>query len=75
MTFNGYQSWTDTQPLYPHDKMPYLSPLAQQLVSKYQFDKYGDTLIYPFKHGRGQFHGFTYVSLKEQDQSILISIT
>ena len=73
MTFNGYQSWTDTQPLYPHDRMPHLSSLAQPLVSKYQFDKYGDTLIYPFKHGRGQFHGFTYVSLKEQDQSILLA--
>ncbi|MBS3990868.1 MAG: alpha-galactosidase [Erysipelothrix sp.] len=73
MTFNGYQSWTDTQPLFPYDKMPYLSPLAQQLVAKYQFDKYGDTLIYPFKHGRGHFHGFTYVSLKEQDQSILLA--
>lgn len=73
MTFNGYQSWTDTQPLYPKDKMPHLSSLAKTFVTKYQLDKYGDTLIYPFKHGRGQFHGFTYVFVKEQDTTRLIA--
>jgi alpha-galactosidase len=73
MTFNGYQSWTDTQPLFVKDKMPHLSKLSKPLVSKYQFDKYGDTLIHPFKHGKGKFHGFTFVSLKEADKSTLIA--
>jgi alpha-galactosidase len=73
MTFNGYQSWTDTQPLFVSDSMPYLSMLAKPLVSKYQFDKYGDTLLYPFKHGPGHFHGFTYVSLKDASKSILLA--
>lgn len=73
MTFNGYQSWTDTQPLFVKDKMPYLSKYAKPLVSKYQFDKYGDTLIHPFKHGKGKFHGFTYVSLKEANHVTLLA--
>jgi alpha-galactosidase len=73
MTFNGYQSWTDTQPLFVNEKMPHLSFLAKPLVSKYQFDKYGDTLIRPFKHGKGQFHGFTYVTLSEDKKTTLLA--
>ena len=74
MTFNGYQSWTDTQPLQVNDKMPYLRSWVKPLVSKYQFDKYGDTLIHPFKHGKGRFHGFTYVTLCEQETTLLASV-
>jgi alpha-galactosidase len=73
MTFNGYQSWTDTQSLFVNDAMPHLSWLAKPLVSKYQFDKYGDTLIHPFKHGKGHFHGFTYVALNDLHKTTLLA--
>lgn len=72
LTFNGYQSWTDTQPLFVHDRMPRLSSLAKPLLSKYHFDKYGDTHIKMFKKGKGCFHGFTYVEVTNDEQTTLL---
>lgn len=73
ITFNGYQSWTDTQPLYSKDAMPSLSWLAKPIMKKYQFDKYGDTTIKAFKKGKGHFHGFTYVELNHHQGATLIA--
>ncbi len=70
--FNGYQSWTDSQELKVNDKMPSLSKWVKPLVKKYQFDKYGDNMVRAFKNKKGQFHGFTYSYIKDNDQLQLI---
>lgn len=71
--FNGYQSWTDAQELSAKDKMPSLRWFAKPVVKKYQFDKYGDTVIEKFSHKKGHFHGFSYGYLKQQHSISLIA--
>jgi alpha-galactosidase len=66
--FNGYQSWTDSQELSVSDKMPALKTWIKPVVSKYQLDKYGDSVIRAFSNKRSEFHGFTYCYIKDKDQ-------
>lgn len=54
---NGYQSWTDSAEHNVYDKMRGIDHIPKMLVSKYQFDKYGD---YNFSDYNYQLHGWTY---------------
>ncbi len=69
--FNGYQSWTDSREWLPQDKMPHLSRFAKPIVRKYEFDRYGDTVVRTFSHRRGHFHGFTLATVRSHDQVTL----
>lgn len=70
--FNGYQSWTDSQELSVSDKMPSLKTWIKPVVSKYQLDKYGDSVVRAFSNKRSEFHGFTYCYVKSKDQLQLL---
>ena len=69
---NGYQSWTDSKELTINEKMKGISKIAQSKVSKYQFDKYGDYLFHSYSNKAGDFHGFTYSYIRDNDKFILI---
>ncbi len=66
--FNGYQSWTDSREWHPKDKMPHLSSLAKPLIKKFNFDRYGDTVVRTISHRRGHLHGFNFSKVRSKDQ-------
>lgn len=69
--FNGYQSWTDSREWCVNDTMPHLSALAKPMVKKYKFDRYGDTVVRPFSHRKGHFHGFSFATIGTDLQKTL----
>lgn len=69
--FNGYQSWTDSREWRVNDRMPHLSWLAKPLVRKHKFDRYGDTVVRPFSHRKGHFHGFSFATIGTDKQKTL----
>ncbi len=62
---NGYQSWTDSRELEPHEKMRGLHGIPKMAVDKYSFDRYGDYGFVTYPNKPGDFHGFTYAYIKD----------
>lgn len=69
---NGYQSWTDSREFFLNEKLHRISKLACPLMNKYQFDKYGDTNFKKTSKRWGDFHGYTYGYVRNDDSFALI---
>lgn len=69
---NGYQSWTDSKECFTHEKMKHLSKLASPLLKKYQFDKYGDYSFKKYSNRAGDFHGYTYGYIRQENDFHLL---
>lgn len=69
---NGYQSWTDSREFFVHEKIRGISILAKPLMKKYQFDKYGDYTFAKYSKKPGEFHGFTYTYMRENQHFKLL---
>lgn len=69
---NGYQSWTDSREFFTDEKIKGITKLAAPLMKKYQFDKYGDYSFKKYSGKRGEFHGFTYSYIREDQKFKLI---
>lgn len=69
---NGFQSWTDSIELSLTEKMPRISPLAKPIIKKYALDSYGDYGFIKNSHNKGEFHGFTYSYIRNDDTYQLI---
>lgn len=65
---NGYQSWTDSKELFIDEKMKSLSIFATPLLNKYQFDKYGDYHFKKYIKRKGEFHGYTYGYVRNDEK-------
>lgn len=69
---NGYQSWTDSREYFVDEKMKSIAKFATPMVKKYKFDKYGDYTFKNYSRKNGEFHGYTYSYVREEDDYILI---
>lgn len=68
---NGYQSWTDSREYEIHEKMTGIDHIPKALVRKYNFDKYGDYGFTSYSGRAGDFHGFGYGYIRENDEFTL----
>lgn len=69
---NGYQSWTDSREYETDEKMTGIDHIPKALVRKYNFDKYGDYNFVSYSDRAGDFHGFSYGYIRNNDEYILI---
>ena len=64
---NGYQSWTDSREFFISEKLKSISKFATPIIKKYQFDKYGDYTFKKYSRKSGEFHGYTYSYIRNQE--------
>ena len=69
--FNGYQSWTDTKELTPKEKEKNVNKLPKFLVNAFAFDRYGDTLFYPY--GKNLLHGYDVFYCKGTKEKFILN--
>jgi alpha-galactosidase len=67
---NGYQSWTETKAYDYGHTMKDLSHLPKWLLNKYKLSQYGDYHIAKYK--KQLIHGFTYATVRDEEQYTLI---
>ena len=68
---NGYQSWTDSREYEISEKMTGIDHIPKALVRKYNFDKYGDYNFTSYSGRAGDFHGYSYGYIRENDEFTL----
>ncbi len=68
---NGYQSWTDSREYEPHEKMTGIDHIPKAIVKKYNFDKYGDYNFAGYSGRAGDFHGFSYGYIRQDEEYTL----
>lgn len=69
---NGYQSWTVTQELFPHQKMRGINPIYNKLIdspfmAKTGLNRAGDETWYKYPHKKGVFYGYSYGYVADND--------
>ncbi|HNL38341.1 MAG TPA: alpha-galactosidase [Saprospiraceae bacterium] len=64
---NGFQSWSETRSFHPHEKIPRLRFLARKRMGFY-----GDEYIDGIPRGQGYLHSWTYSTLTEAGQCLLM---
>lgn len=69
---NGYQSWTDSREFEINERIKGISKLANPLMKKYHFDKYGDYIFKKYPAKAGELHGYTYSYIREGERYSLI---
>lgn len=65
MMVNGFQSWSRSEEMGSNDRHIPLFPLAKPLVADY-----GDSAIYNFKGGYGNFHSWSYTYFRFLDDQV-----
>ena len=68
---NGYQSWTDSREYEINERTIGIDHIPRAIVKKYNFDKYGDYNFVSYSGRAGDFHGFSYGYLRENDEYTL----
>ncbi|MTI70068.1 MAG: alpha-galactosidase [Firmicutes bacterium] len=69
---NGYQSWTDSKEFFIDEKIKGISKLAKPIIKKYKLNKYGDYTFKKYSNKSGEFHGYTYSYIRNNDNFNLI---
>lgn len=64
---NGYQSWTDSREFFIDESLKSYSKMVTPLNKRFQFDKYGDYTFKKYSGKPGEFHGYTYAYIREDD--------
>ncbi len=73
IVLNGYQSWTDTHELSPDSVMRGIERVPRQLVRRFALDGSGDYRFVDYDEQPGHLHGFTYATIRHEDDTQLIA--
>ncbi len=65
---NGYQSWTESNELYPGERIAALNSPGRLL----SLQRSGDASFYPYSERKGRFHGYSYAYLRYPDRLFLV---
>ena len=65
--FNGFQSWTISRELAPHERIPETHPFIRVAGRPFGTMRYGDEFFIDYSTRPGQFHGFTYMYRRRGD--------
>ncbi len=69
---NGYQSWTDSREFFVDENLKDIAWPAKLLNKKYNFKNYGDYTFTKYSKRKGDFHGFTYSYIRNDEELTLI---